>query len=1009
MRKTFWFIVIFLLFLLATVNAVLLIPPTGFAKRLLVEKVEETTGLDLTINGQFTLRLLPNLKIRAENAVLAQRQESGGRPVLSARAIEITTDILPFIRGRRTIDHVHLEQPRIEASIDAAGRANWQIRQDRRAQSGQSDPRSRQATPIITRAQVAGQPATGASTPVTGNFSITNLSITDGTLTFKDDRTRLTAGLENFDATASGLAAEGAKTAALRANRIAVAQADRQVTFNASNAEATGTGIGLDGRIAQASFKAEQSTFSDARDKISANLTTAAGSATAITTDSLASATFSAERLSVRDATNSLEAKLENVTGQATRVAASGIGELIVRSSKASALQETRGASTELTGLSASATGISADSIAGLTFDATNLNLQPSPQAPRIRVAGASSQLSRLTLEGAHNVSLAGTSMTISDAAGALILAARDARLDIPRASIPDQELRDASFKSAALDLGEPSRATSPAFTAVSAKAPVIALGKPIEPEIDFVWKGEPVKARAKLPPPEAIALATGLPATLQASSRLANLSFDGRITAAADPARANIPFIAGTIAGSASSLRSVANWLGYPLAPGADGQARLEGKLEARTGTVSLSEARIEHNGQSVRGTINLDTAAARPRLNGRLTADKLDADRYLELAAPPKRAATRSAPRQTRQPEAALEAAAEDVIKEQLKSYLRAVLAQPVTRGRLNTNVEATPAATTRAIARPSAGHEWDSTPFQLAALNAMDLDLELSVATLNMRGMTLKVPMLRTRIAAGALQLDGQDIATDNARFTGSLTFDASQPIPTATTRFKAENLDVFAMLTALGVDPVLAGASTVEADLTSRGASQRQLAQAATGTLTARIDRGNIVGYDLTSFLSLIGLINNSEYNPSRRTPFDKMTASMVLDKGVTSDSRLQLTGRSIDADGNGTIKLAEQELDYRAQVKLSSWFRRLAVRLIGDWSNLKFGFDYPTYASKPDSFLDPAEVFPDGVFRDREISRLASDVLTRAGPRGLEPGFAAFLGKLRSAQVPKRQN
>ena len=129
MKKVLGFVAVFVLIVLAAVNAALLMPPTGFVRPILVDGVRHATGLDLEIGGPIALRLYPTLNLRAEDVVLtnpaASTSRATGAPLLRARAVEIRTALWPLIYGDRNIERVRLVEPRIAVSIDKDGRPDW--------------------------------------------------------------------------------------------------------------------------------------------------------------------------------------------------------------------------------------------------------------------------------------------------------------------------------------------------------------------------------------------------------------------------------------------------------------------------------------------------------------------------------------------------------------------------------------------------------------------------------------------------------------------------------------------------------------------------------------------------------------------------------------------------------------------------------------------------------------------------------------------------------------------
>src|SRR5262249_6622742 len=125
------------------------------------------------------------------------------------------------------------------------------------------------------------------------------------------------------------------------------------------------------------------------------------------------------------------------------------------------------------------------------------------------------------------------------------------------------------------------------------------------------------------------------------------------------------------------------------------------------------------------------------------------------------------------------------------------------------------------------------------------------------------------------------------------------------------------------------------TAVEANVNGKGVSQKQLVETLSGTVKTRMGQGQVIGYEFGSVASWI--FGSRQYDPSLRTPFNSLGANLTIDKGVVRQSQVQLEGHVIGADAEGTVRLIEQEIDYRARFRFSSWLRGIALRIFGDWS------------------------------------------------------------------------
>lgn len=156
---------------------------------------KEATGRELTLDGHIGLRLGLHPALRVEDVAFANAPW-GSRPQMATlAALEVEVAVLPLLSGRVQINRIVLVRPDILLETDAEGRGNWEI----------AAPAAAPAPP--TQAPPQGQ-APAPATPQAGgggrDIGIHAVSITDGTVAFRDGRTRetVTLALPRFSARA---------------------------------------------------------------------------------------------------------------------------------------------------------------------------------------------------------------------------------------------------------------------------------------------------------------------------------------------------------------------------------------------------------------------------------------------------------------------------------------------------------------------------------------------------------------------------------------------------------------------------------------------------------------------------------------------------------------------------------------------------------------------------------------------------------------------------------------
>lgn len=704
-----------------------------------------------------------------------------------------------------------------------------------------------------------------------------------------------------------------------------------------------------------------------------------------------------------RDETSGTATRIEGAKIIAREVSPERFTEAVVEAANAAFAAPSTG-TVELGQLAATASEFQAGRLRELSARGATLRWRQPGQDTAITLAAEKFTLKAeaVGMEGTGPVAFNGGSVRWRDpASGASVTAAEFA--GTARTAKPGR-LETVAAKSAAVAFNGGTTRAGPATTGpsilndVDVSTPVLALGTPIDAAVGLVWNKERVTGKVKLPAPEALASSATLPANLSVAAAGGTLDFDGTIDTAAGLAK-------GRARAGTASLEGIARWLGVPLPTGVRGNASLDGDVEASPTRVALANGRVEHAGNAMTGALTVDASGARPRLSGRLAGDKINADPYIGVA-PAKRAPA----------ERVVKIAPQVSVNDALKVQLRAMLdAQPRRSGAGfdPVDVDLNQLSPKRAGAkRATNGFEWSEERFDLSALRTVDLDLDLSFKELRIRGFTVNVPRLKTLLNDGALALEGSDLATRGAQLSGKLSgkaeIDVRQPVPFISTTFKADGIDVEEVSEAFGVPVMLAGNTSLEGNLTSTGRSQKELVEGLSGKLRSRMTQGHVVGYDFTSVLAWV--FGNREYDPSRRTPITRLNADLNLDKGVARESQVDMDGPIIGATAEGSMRLVDQEIDYRARIRLAAWFRAISLRIFGDWSQPSVAPDLGsvfTRSGGPGGDGTLADALAGVDVSDPELAGLIGQVIERTGQRGLDPLVGGALKALQERAIKPR--
>lgn len=118
-----------------TVTAVLTFEPDRYRLRV-QDQVRAATGLDIRVDGDISLSVLPWWGVAVEGIAVANPPGYGGGDWLTLQRAEVHTRLLPLLAGRIRIEALTLEGLVLELERDERQRGNWEPRPP----SGESSP-----------------------------------------------------------------------------------------------------------------------------------------------------------------------------------------------------------------------------------------------------------------------------------------------------------------------------------------------------------------------------------------------------------------------------------------------------------------------------------------------------------------------------------------------------------------------------------------------------------------------------------------------------------------------------------------------------------------------------------------------------------------------------------------------------------------------------------------------------------------------------------------------------
>jgi AsmA protein len=345
---------------------------------------------------------------------------------------------------------------------------------------------------------------------------------------------------------------------------------------------------------------------------------------------------------------------------------------------------------------------------------------------------------------------------------------------------------------------------------------------------------------------------------------------------------------ISGALKLGARSVRSFAAWLGHPLPPGNGlGLIALEGTFTARNGVYSLSHTNVRFDSMNVNGDIALDTNPEVMLLKGHVAIDRVNVLPYLA------------------------------------------------------------PGANDDTVAAAKAKSANPDAPLALSGLKAVDADMTMVVGGLVLPGVKLDQALVKATLHKGVLEAEMSHVTAYGGEGKGSLTVDASGPVPSFHDTLEINGMKVQPFLAELAGVHKITGTGAVRLNISSRGDTAQAMVRALHGNGDLHVTNGEIADVNLGAVAHLVetalrGEIPADVAGPSAETPFARLGASFMIENGVVRSNDIQLTG-PVQMSGRGTADLAARTLEVHFTPKAG---RDIGVPFYvkGSWQKPSYGPD-----------------------------------------------------------------
>jgi AsmA protein len=444
----------------------------------------------------------------------------------------------------------------------------------------------------------------------------------------------------------------------------------------------------------------------------------------------------------------------------------------------------------------------------------------------------------------------------------------------------------------------------------------------PLEAKGSLALQGEKVAVEAALGPMRALLQEQKARLALKLAGRAIEAGYDGTLSVASGPA------LDGMLSLRASSLETLAAWLGRPMTGGQEtGTLSLSSPLSVGNGQASLSRLTATLGDVSLDGALKIETKGARPRLTGNLRVSELDFGRMLV------------------RPGAAAPAPATPPTGKRLSDPIDDIL-----RGK-----EAPARGQVRGFTkRAGGGSDWSDDIIDFAPLGLADADLALTADRATHKDLKIGPTRLSLKLDNKVAKVTLEDMQLYGGRGRGNLTLDGSGQVPVTAANLTLEGVSAGPLLKeAMGFD-WLEGQSTITLSLAGQGVSERQMVEALNGKVDVATTNGAIVGFDVDKVLRSIeqGRLPNLGLSAGEKTPFSEFAGSYTITNGVAQNNDLRLVSQRLRVTGQGSVNLAQRQLDYTVNPKIAGGVAvpgavinvknlDIPVRIHGPWDKPSF--------------------------------------------------------------------
>ncbi len=257
------------------------------------------------------------------------------------------------------------------------------------------------------------------------------------------------------------------------------------------------------------------------------------------------------------------------------------------------------------------------------------------------------------------------------------------------------------------------------------------------------------------------------------------------------------------------------------------------------------------------------------------------------------------------------------------------------------------------------PATAPGWSDTPLDLSGLQAFDLNADLTIGQAVVAGIHMNDAHAIVSIGGGKVLADIPKALVYGGLGRGRLAIDASVPVTAYTLSLSLPGMDGASFFRDALASDLLAGRTSITADLAASGATRREIVSTLTGSATLDVDGGVLSGADFVAIAHTLLERDQTNATAEDSTTITRLEAAAHVTKGTATLKSLMIKTPASQWQGEGGFGLAQRSLRLQLHtMPQAPWLMPFAVT--GGWGMPNYLADWQALADAIKAKVVPPE-------------------------------------------------